>query len=165
MEPERLVVGRIAKAHGIRGDVAVDVVSDAPDRFEPGSTMNAGARTLTVESAREHQGRLLVKFAEVPDRTHAETLRGVELTIDASEARALDEGEFFERQLEGLAVVDTQGRALGTFARAEEGPAHDLWVVQTPAGEVYVPAVKEVVRAVDLDARRLVLDPPEGMFE
>jgi len=164
MEPERLVVGRIAKAHGIRGEMAVDVVSDAPERFEPGSRMNAGARTLTVEAARSHQGRLLVKFAEVPDRNDAETLRGVELTIAGAAARALGEGEFFEFQLEGLAVVDAGGRALGTFARAEEGAAHDLWVIDTPSGEVYVPAVKEVVRAVDLEARRITLDPPEGLF-
>lgn len=161
---ERLVVGRVVKPHGIRGEVVLDVLTDVPERFEPGARVAVGARALTVESARRHQGRLLVKFAEVPDRNGAEELRGAALTVDESEAAPLAEGSYYPWQLEGFDVVDTTGATLGTFARAEEGVANDLWVVRTGAREVLVPAVKEIVVDVDLDARRIMLDPPEGLF-
>lgn len=177
MEPERLVVGRVAKAHGIRGEVAVDVVSDAPDRFAPGSRViveghaRAGPEgpirqeaELTVSAARPHQGRLLVRFEEVPDRTTAEALRGATLSIIVAEARTLPEGSFYPHQLEGLTVLDEAGATLGRMVRVEENPASDLWVVHDGAREVLVPAVRAIVRAVDLDAGVIVLSPPEGLF-
>src|SRR5260221_11079540 len=96
MDPERLVVGRVAKAHGINGEVSIEVLSDAPDRFAVGACVFAGDRSLTVATARDHNGRLLVRFDGVPDRTGAEALRGAELTIPADEAHALnDEWSFY----------------------------------------------------------------------
>lgn len=170
MEPERLVVGRIAKAHGIRGEVAVEAVSDAPGRFEPGSRMTAGGsgrqdRELTVAAARPHQGRLLIHFEEVADRTAAEALHGAVLSIPSEEARALPEWSFYPHQLEGLTVLDEQGETLGRMVRVEETPANDLWVVDDGAREVLVPAVRAIVRTVDLDAGTIVLAPPEGLFD
>lgn len=164
MDPERLVVGRIMKAHGIRGEVSVDVLSDHPDRFANGARVFAGDRALTVVSTRAHQGRLLVFFDGVSDRTAAEALRGSELTIPAEEARALGEWSFYPHQLDGLDVVDVDGNQLGTMVRVEESPGADLWVVRAANGEVLVPAVRDIVVSVDVDARRIVLRPPEGLF-
>lgn len=166
----RLVVGRIVTAHGIRGECVVDVMSDAPDRFDPGRTVQLdepdGYRTLTVAKSRPHKDRLLVLFDEVPDRTAAETLRGRWLTIGAEEAADLPEGQFYPHQIEGFAVFDEQGTTLGNLASVLEYPAHDIWVVRTPDGrEVMVPAVQEFIRAVDDEARTIVLAPIEGMFE
>ena len=165
MKPERLVVGRIAKAHGIRGEVAIDVVSDEPARFAPGARVFAGERTLIVETARAHHDRVLVRFEDVPDRSTAETLKGLELTVPISEARPLDdEWSFYPHQLTGLAVVNERGDVLGTMDRVEENPANDLWIVRTDGGEVFVPAVRDIVVRVDLSTGTIVLRPPEGLF-
>jgi 16S rRNA processing protein RimM len=164
MEPERLIVGRVAKAHGIRGEVAIDLYSDAPDRFAPGARLLAGDDIFIVETSREHQGRVLVRFEGVRDRNGAERLRGTELTIAASDARALEEWSFYPHQLVGLSVVDTEGRALGTMTRVDESPGGDLWIVKTDDSEVLMPAVREIVRDVDLEKNRIVVEPPEGLF-
>ena len=170
---DRLVVGRIATAHGIRGECVVEVLSDAPDRFAPGAVLQLddpadpdGARPVTVRKSRPHKGRLLIEFAEVPDRNTAESLRGRWLTIDATDAAPLPDGLFYPHEIDGFAVRDEAGAPLGTLADVLENPAHDIWVVQTPDGRsVMVPAVTEFVRDVDSDARIITLAPIEGMFE
>ena len=165
MDPERLVVGRIAKAHGINGEVSIEVLSDAPDRFAVGARVFDGDRPLAVATARAHHGRLLVRFEGVLDRSGAESLRGTELTIPAAEAHALDdEWSFYPHQLVGFAVTDEKGKTLGTMRRVEESPGADLWVVGARSGEVLVPAVRDIVVAVDLDERTIVLRPPDGLF-
>jgi 16S rRNA processing protein RimM len=165
VKPERLIVGRIAKAHGLNGEVAIEVVSDAPDRFASGARVFAGDRSLTVATSRAHQGRLLVRFDEVPDRSAAESLRGTELTIPAGEARALeDEWSFYPHQLVGFAVTDESGAPLGSMTRVDESPGADLWVVGAGNGEVLVPAVRDIVVAVDLEKKTIVLRPPDGLF-
>lgn len=159
------MVGRIAKAHGIRGEVAIDVVSDEPSRFAPGARVLAGDRALTVSASRDHQGRLLVQFEEVPDRNTAEALKGTELTIPIDEARPLDdEWSFYPHELTGLDVIDENGNALGKMVRVEESPASDIWVVRAAGREVLVPAVRDIVVHVDLDGGAIVLRPPEGLF-
>jgi len=165
MELERLVVGRIVKAHGIRGEVAIDVLSDAPDRFAPGARVFAGDRSLRVATSRAHQGRLLVLFDDVPDRNAAESLRGTELTIPATEAQPLeDEWSFYPHQLIGFDVTDENGESLGTMTRVDESPGADLWVVGARAREVLVPAVRDIIVSVNLEERRIVLRPPDGLF-
>ena len=165
MKPERLIVGRIAKAHGIQGEVAIEVVSDAPDRFEVGARVFAGDRPLVIATARAHQGRLLVRFDDVPDRSAAEALRGTDLTIPAGEARALeDEWSFYPHELVGFAVTDESGTSLGTMRRVDESPGGDLWVVGARNGEVLVPAVRDIVMAVDRKKQTIVLRPPDGLF-
>jgi 16S rRNA processing protein RimM len=165
VDPERLVVGRIAKAHGLNGEVSIDVLSDAPDRFAVGARVFADDLALTVATARAHQGRLLVRFGGVSDRNGAEALRGAELTIPAEEAHQLeDDWSFYPHQLVGFAVTDEKGETLGTMTRVDESPGADLWVVGSHGREVLVPAVRDIVVAVDLDERRIVLRPPDGLF-
>ena len=163
-EPARLMVGRIVKAHGIRGEVVVYPESDHPQRFAKGSTSHAGDELFTIEASRPHHTMLLVRFREVADRNGAESLRGTELWIPGEQAAPLPEGSFYPHQLVGASVVTEDGRALGMLVRVDENPAHDLWVVEHDGREVLVPAVKEFVRSVDVDGKRIVLDPPDGMF-
>jgi 16S rRNA processing protein RimM len=119
---------------------------------------------LTVQSAREHGDRFLVKFEGTDDRDAAEGLRGA-LYVPESEARDLESGEFWEHDLEGLAVVHaTTGDAVGTVAYVQPGPAQDLLVLDTPAGERLVPFVSEIVVEVDVEAGRVRIDPPEGLL-
>jgi 16S rRNA processing protein RimM len=150
-----VVVGVITKAHGLRGEVAVQVRSDNPDRFVPGSTMSLpGGRTLTVDGTHVHGKLLLVRFAEVPDRTAAEGLRGLELSVPESALPELAEGEYWPFQLEGCAVITEAGRGLGTLVDVIPNPANDLWVARADDGtETLVPALRSVIVDVDVEGR------------
>jgi 16S rRNA processing protein RimM len=168
------VVGRVIRPHGIRGEAAVEVRTDAPEeRFAVGRALETeppGAGPLTVASWRWHTGRLLVRFAEVGDRTQAEALRGVLLTVDAAEiAMPEDRDEFHDHQLIGLAVETVAGEPVGTVADVLHH-GQDLLVVEPVAGresraEVLVPFVAAIAVEVDLSAGRLVIDPPPGLLD
>jgi 16S rRNA processing protein RimM len=161
----RLVVGRIVKPHGIKGEVVVQPETDNPERLSRGAKVFLRDTETTIVASRPHQGRVLVLFSGIADRNAAESLRNVELQIDAEEAMELPDGSYYPHQLQGFEVVDAAGDPLGTLTRVEENPANDLWVVSSPAGEVLVPAVRQIVVDVDLSARRITLSPPEGMFQ
>ena len=149
-----VLVGTIGRAHGLRGEVSVHVRTDEPERrFTPGASLRVGDRPRTVASARWHSGTLLLGLEGVTDRTAAEALRGRELWADvpADEAPA-DEGEYWDRQLVGLEVLDAAGAVAGTIGEVLHLPAHDVLVVRTPGGDRLVPFVSEVVPVVDLEA-------------
>lgn len=171
MQPDRAtgrVVGRIGRPYGLRGEVTVEVHTDAPEeRFAPGSVLDAWpGRTLTVAAAREHAGHLLVRFEGASNRASAAALRGTVLTVDAAELPPpADPEEFHDADLEGLATVSVDGTELGTVRAVVHAPAQDLLVVQTPRGEALVPFVIAIVPEVDLAAGRLVLDPPPGLLD
>jgi 16S rRNA processing protein RimM len=164
----QLVVGRIGRAHGVRGEVSVDVRTDDPAaRFAPGSSLDTeNAGTLTVETVRTHSGRLLVRFAGIGDRTAAEALRGLLLLIDSAEIPPSDDPEeFHDHELIGLAAVSTDGTELGEIVDVEHH-GQDLLVLRRPGGdEALVPFVSAIVPTIDLPAGRVVLDPPPGLLE
>jgi 16S rRNA processing protein RimM len=158
---ELLAVGRIGRAHGIRGEVSVEPLSEVEARFEPGSVLQVedGDR-LTVAAARRHQQRLLVKFEEVPDRTAAEALRGGLLVIPADRAPAPPEGAFWIHDVIGLEVVTEGGRSLGRILEVRANPANDLWITEEGTA---IPANRELVLAVDVAGGRVTIrDLPEG---
>ncbi|MBV9292655.1 MAG: ribosome maturation factor RimM [Frankiales bacterium] len=166
----QLVVGRIAKAHGVTGEVAVDVRTDAVElRFAPGTTLATEPPErgpLTVTRTRWHSGRLLVVFDAVADRTAAEALRGTLLVADSATSPPPDDDEFWDHELEGLAVVTTSGEAVGSLTAVLHPPGADLLAVTRPDGsEVLVPFVKAFVPEVDVAAGRVVIDPPDGLLE
>ncbi len=160
----RLAVGKITKAHGLRGEVTVLVLSEVPERFEPGSTLHLeDGRVLTVSSARPDRGRLLISFTGVPDRTSAEQLHGAYLFVPADDLPELPEGSFWPHQLEGAEVVTDAGRSLGVIREVVLGVANDIWVTGPPEAEVLVPALKDVVVSVDVEARRVVVRDVPGL--
>ena len=162
--PTRLLAGEIGKPHGISGEVYVVPISDDPRRFEPGSVLERDTGRLTVAASRRHGDRLLVKFEGIDSRNDAETLRGP-LFVPVEQARALGEDEFWPHDLVGCSLVGVDGAAHGTIREVVPGSAHDLLVVDTPAGERMVPVVKEIVREVDLAGARVVVDPPAGLLD
>ena len=170
-EPDRLTVGRIGKPQGIRGEVTVEVRTDVPEiRFAVGSVLftdPADRGPLTVEAARDQNGRLMVAFEGVPDRNAAEALRDTLLQVDASDVPPSDDpDEFHDTQLMGLSAELVTGAALGTVSDVLHLPHGDVIVVRREAGtEVLVPFVKAIVPEVDLAAGRLVVDPPEGLLD
>lgn len=165
----RVVIGRIGKAHGIRGDVTVEVRTDEVERrFAIGTTLlSTHATPLVIADARDHSGRLLLRFVGIDDRNGAEALRGtmLEADIDPTE-KPTDEDEYYDRQLVGLAAVRVNGEVLGAVSEVVHLPGHDLLAITTPMrGEVLVPFVHEIVIEVDLLESRVIIDPPGGMFE
>lgn len=167
----RVVVGRVGRAHGVLGEVAVEVRTDAPEiRFAAGSVLATdpdAVGPLTVCGARWHSGRLLVAFAGVADRTAAQTLRGTLLLADSADVPPLDDpDEFWDHELVGLAAVDRAGGVLGEVTDVLHPTGQDLLVVhQADGGELLVPFVSAIVPEVDLAGRRLVVDPPPGLVD
>ena len=166
-----VTVGRIGRAHGIKGEVGIEVRTDEPDRrFADGATVVTDARvsrTLTIASSRWHSGKLLVKFADVPDRTAAEQLRNlvIQSEIDADE-RPEDPEEYYDRELIGLAVRTTDGTDVGEVTDVVHLPSQDLLEIRRTAGNlVLVPMVEELVPEIDIDKRYVVVADRPGLLD
>jgi 16S rRNA processing protein RimM len=170
MDGPAVVVGRITKPHGLRGEVAVEVRSDNPERFAEGARLFLeDGRELSVARSHRHGSRLLLTFAGVADRTGAEALHGRLLVVPESWLPELPEGEFWPHQLEGCVVVTGSGRELGTIVEIVANPANDLWVARDAEGtETLIPALRDVIVQVDPGGKRIVvrdipgLTAPEG---
>ncbi|GAA4625555.1 ribosome maturation factor RimM [Cellulomonas oligotrophica] len=165
-----LTVARIGRPHGLRGEVLLDVRTDAPEeRLVVGArfaTQPVSAGPLTLTSVRRAQERWYVTLDRAPDRTAVEALRGVELVVDADADADDDEDAWYPHQLVGLRVEHVaDGRLLGEVVGLEHLPAHDVLVVREPAGErTRVPFVRAIVPVVDVPGGRVVLDPPGGLL-
>lgn len=166
-DPGHRAVGRVIRPHGVRGEVVVEVHTDAPERrFASGSALHADTAELVVGSARGHQDRLLVRFDGVRDRPGAETLRGAELTLPVEALGPTDDpDEYHDHQLEGLTAIRRGGAVLGIIREILHAPGNDVLVLAADRGEVLVPFVHAIVPEVDLEAGRVVVDPPEGLLD
>ncbi len=161
-----VVVGVVGPAHGIKGEVYVEPRTDEPARrFAAGAVLRTPTGTMTVASARDHSGRLVVRFEELADRTAAEGARGTELrtVVDRSESPE-DPEEFYDHQLVGLRVETVDGETVGELARVEHNGAQDLLVITTERGEVLFPFVTALVPEVDVAGGRVVLDDRPGLL-
>lgn len=167
----QLVVGRVIRPHGVRGEVVVDVRTDSPEqRYAVGSVFEtdpSAAGPLTVEALRPHQGRYLVTFDGFADRDAADRLRGVLLCVDSATVPDPDDpDEFHDHQLVGLRVELADGEHLGEVVRIEHAPSSDLLIVRLLDGRTgMVPFVRAIVPEVDIAAGRVVVAPPEGLFD
>lgn len=165
-----LQVGRIGRAHGIRGEVTVTPLTDDPAaRFAVGSSLqtdSAARPLLTISGARQSGPVQVVAFEGIVDRNTAETLRGILLLVDAASLpESEDDDEFYDHQLIGLAVHDAAGTVLGEVVDVMHPPAAPVLVVNRPDGtEELVPFVRAIVPEVDVSAGRLIVEPPDGMF-
>lgn len=166
----QLTVARIGRAHGLRGEVALDVRTDDPEtRLATGTVLHtdpAERGPLTVVRTRNQQGRWSVQFAEVADRTAAEALRGVALVVEVEDgADDGDEDAWYPHELAGLRAEHVDGRVLGEVTGLEHLPAHDVLVLREPDGSrTLVPFVRAIVPVVDVPGGRVVLDPPGGLL-
>ncbi|MDQ6635958.1 MAG: ribosome maturation factor RimM [Gemmatimonadota bacterium] len=177
--PEFIIVGRVRKAHGIRGEVVVEVITDEPDAvFASGRRVFAGTATgelsgnrleLHIRSARPFNEGLLVGFAEVPDRNAAETWRGRYLLLPTDELPAPDEGEVYVHDLVGMRVELSDGQPVGTVEEIYELPqglALDVRRAAPRDAETLMLLYDEhTVSSVDKTERVIVVTPPEGLLE
>jgi 16S rRNA processing protein RimM len=171
-----LLVGRVVKAHGVTGEVVVEIRTDDPTaRFARGVTLRAKPsrgdgpeRSYVVDSAREHGGRLLVRLAGVDSRDAADALRGNVFVVDTADLPPIDEPDtYYDHELEGLHVRTTGGQDIGVIAEVLHTAAGELLAVKRTDGgaEVLVPFVSAIVTSVSLDDRAVEIDPPEGLLD
>jgi 16S rRNA processing protein RimM len=165
MDEPTVAVGRVARAHGVRGEVAVLVLSEVEGRFAPGATLwLEDGRTLTVESSKPHRGGLLVRFHEVRDREQAKGLQRALLVVPESSSPSLPEGSWWDHQIEGCAVETDRGRPLGTVREVIHTAANDVWSVVDGGGrETLVPVLIDVLVSVDVGAKRIVVREIAGL--
>lgn len=167
----QLVVARVGRAHGIKGEVTVEVRTDEPElRLSPGAvlaTEPASAGPLTIETGRVHSGRLLLRFSGVNSRSGAEALRNTLLIAEVDpEEVPEDPEEYYDHQLMDLDVVTTDGTEVGRITEISHLPYQDLLIVERPDGsQVMIPFVSEIVPEVDLVEQRAVVDPPPGLID
>ena len=165
-EPAWIAVGRVTRAHGVKGEVAVQALSEVQSRFEPGSRLFLGEGQkddLTVREARTHRGRILVSFEGVDDRDRAESMTGAFLFVPSASAPELPEGEYWTHELVGCDVVTEDGRRLGRIREIIHTAANDVWVAEEDEGEILIPALKDVVKDVDVRARRVIVREVAGL--
>jgi 16S rRNA processing protein RimM len=167
---EMAVVGRIARAHGIRGQVIVNAETDFPEeRFQPGAELfvERGGRVdaLIVTTARFHRERPVIGIAGVETMTDAETLAGLELRVPVDRLAALPPGTFYRHDLVGCRVEMRDGATVGVVTNVEGTMSGSRLVVEGEAGEVLIPLVGEICTLVDPQSKRIVVDPPAGLIE
>lgn len=170
-EPRYLSVGEVIRPHGVRGELRVRILTEYPERLHlhthfylahPASAERV--RRYAVEKMRFHRDVLLLKLEGCNDRTTAETLRGMLVQIPLEDAVPLEEGEYYLFQLLGVEVETESGEWLGRVVEVLETGANDVYVVRGPRGEVLVPAIGEVVRQLDLAAKRMVIHLLPGLL-
>ena len=175
-DPEFVVVGRVGRPHGVRGQVFVHSLTDRPERaFGPGSTLlpadaggsrpDPGARPLAVAAGRPYRDGFLLRFEGIGDRDRAGGLRGRYLLSPFSETEPLGEGEVFHHQLVGLAVVTPDGRSVGRVREVYDLRPAVLLEVEGGEGEHLIPFTGEFLVALSLEEGTLVIDPPEGLLD
>ena len=170
-EPPFLVIGRVARPHGVRGEIRVEIITELPERFTWLEVVHMSRtpddpepRPVPVEGVRFHQGYALLKLGQYDSRGDVEALRGTWLMVPGAEALPLEEGELYHYQLEGLEIYTDEDVYLGELVEILETGANDVFVVQGPRGEVLLPNISDVVQEVDVDAGRMVVHLLEGLL-
>jgi len=166
----QVVVGRLGRPHGVKGEINVEVLTDDPQkRFSVGSKLiiQNKNKELTVKTMRLHTKKLLVFFEEIPDRNLAEEYKGSYLAVELDESEIPKDGdEFYDDQLIGLSAFSQERELFGEVIDIIHGTAQDLLVIKTPENtDVLVPFVDEIVPTIDLAKKEIILTPPSGLFD
>jgi 16S rRNA processing protein RimM len=159
--PNRITIGKIAGAFGIRGQVKVTPLTAFNERFDKGQTVFLDGQPLKIKASQWHKSHFLLTLEGIEDATSAENLQWKTLEAEAGDGPELDEDEYLTKDLIGLLVFTEEGRPLGKVDRVLPYPAHDILVV----GPLMIPAVKEFVKAVDLENKTIAVHLLEGMEE
>jgi 16S rRNA processing protein RimM len=167
---DMVLVGRIARPHGLRGQVAVNAETDfVEERFRQGAVLwtrgDGEPEELTVASLRVQNGKPIVAFEGFTRIDDVEPLAGRELRVPESSLRPLEPGRYYEHQLVGCSVETIDGVPVGTVVRIEGGAGGSRLVVEGARSEIQVPMVEGICAEIDVAARRIRIDPPEGLLE
>ena len=158
-------MGRIKGAWGIHGDVKIDLLSDAPDRFEPGNIVHVQNESTRVQRSRRVRGGMVVKLDIVNDRNQAELLRGREITVTPDQVSPPPQGSYYHFQVLGLSVLSHEGENLGKVHEIIETGANDVYVVRLEGRrDVLIPALEDVILDVDLERDSMTVRLPDGLI-
>jgi len=160
-----IVVGRVVAPWGVKGEVKVEIMTDFPDRFSPGEEVQIDGRPMNIENSRWHKGRAILKLGTVDSVEAAEKIRGRWLEIPASKLLPLPQDQYYYSQLMGLEVWTTEGQLLGCIASILPTGSNDVYVVQGELGELLIPAIEDVVKSVELEKGRIVVELIPGLLQ
>ena len=166
---ELVAIARVAKPRGLKGEVVADLLTDFPERFEglekvTALLANGGRRELKIEEHWFQNGRIVLKLAEIDSIENAETLRNAEICVGESESPALEPDEFYDWQLEGCDVVTVDGDSIGTVRGLMRTSGTENLVVDGDK-EYLIPFAESICVEVDVEKKRIVIDPPEGLLD
>ncbi len=168
-EPEYLVVGSLRRAHGVRGEMVMEIVTDFPERLKPGTKVHLGAShtPMVIENARHHSEGLIIKFREIRSPEEAARYRNQAVYVTTADRPALPEGHYYDHQLIGFAVVDhDRGETIGTLSEIMRTGANDIYVVRRSDGsEVLLPVIPSVVLELNVDRRVILVHLLPGLIE
>ncbi len=161
---DHIIVGQVLQAHGVQGQIRVKVLSDVPERFDPGQTVHIGPEVFRISfSTYSGSDHALVQLDGVTTRDAALPLVGQAVTVPQTAVPSLEEGEYFYFQLLDLRVLTKEHEELGQITEILETGSNDVYVVSGPGGEVLVPALTDVVLEVRLDEGLMIVDLPDGL--
>jgi 16S rRNA processing protein RimM len=170
MGEDLVAIAKVVKSRGLRGEAVAEILTDYPERFErteevvallPGGIR----RRLKIENYWFQKDRVVLKFADVASVEDADALRGAEICVPEADAVDLEEGEFFDWQLAGCEVVDVSGERLGTVKELMRTGGTEILVVEGEGREYLIPFAGAICPEVDVEAKKIVVDPPEGLLE
>lgn len=166
-EPRFIAIGRIIRPHGLRGELAVKVLTDYPERFDTIEVIYLGdsqqADVWQVTATRWHKDRILLTLQGCEDRTTAEGLRSLLVQIPIEEAMSLPKDEYYPHELVGLDVVTVEGEELGRVSEVIFTNANEVYVVVGPRGQILLPAIADVIDHIDLDTGQMIVRLMEGL--
>ncbi len=170
MKSEYLAIGRIKKPHGTKGEVKVDVLTDYPDKIKPGLevyvVLPEEQKSLHITAVRSTKEELLIKFEEISDRNQAESLKGEFLQIPLESAEQLPKDTFWQHDIIGLSVFDISGNFLGKVESILRTGSNDVYEIESPQGKkILIPAIKEVVKEINLSESKIVIEPLPGLLD
>jgi len=165
-----IAVGRITKSVGLKGELNVSMLTDTPERFEKLTSVWIGtdeavARKHTVLAVRHNRSTVVLKLKGIDTRTAADEERGKLLFVSAKEVVVPKKGSYFIHDIIGMTVEKESGEVIGTVQEVMQLPANDVWVVTQGETEYLIPAIKDVIRVVDVQRRVVVIHPLEGLLE
>ena len=163
-ELEFLTIGQILAPWGVKGKLKVKVITDFPQRFAPSSKIYINRQPMTIDSTEQHKGKVIIKLNQIDTIEAAQRLRGQPIEIHHSQLYPLPEGQYYHFQLIGLEVWTTQGELLGNITEILTAESNDNYVVSGDKGEILIPAIEDVVKSIDLDSRRITIEPIEGLL-
>ena len=163
-EPEFVTIGQIIAPWSTRGKLKIEVITDFPQRFTPGSEVYINQQSMIVESTEWHKGKAIIKLSTVDSIEDAQRLRGQCIEIHRNQLKPLPKGQYYHFQLVGLEVWTTQGELLGNITEILTAESNDNYVVKGDEGEILIPAVEDVVKSIDLNKGCLVIEPIKGLL-
>ena len=162
---EFIAIGEIVAPHGTKGKLKVMVLTDFPQRFAANSTVYVNHQPMTIENSTWYKGMVVIKLPAIDSLQDAQRLRGEMIEIHPSQLQPLQEGQYYLFQLIGLEVWTTAGELLGNIKEIITAKSNDNYVVSGDKGEFLIPAIEDVVKSVDLEAKRITIEPLEGLLE